>query len=491
MAGLELDPWQQWVLIGACAQRADTFINPFTKKIERMWAARDVGLVVARQNGKGSILEARELAGLFLPRFAEKTILHTAQDFATSGEHFRRIASLIENTPALNRKLKGVYETNGKERIELQDGSRLLFKTRTKKLGRGFSPQLVVLDESMFLDSESMMALRPTISAQLNPQLWFTGSAGLEDAFEFGAVRYRAMKALESGDLDPYLFFAEWSAEVCDDFCARDCDEHDRLGDEETWAKANPGYGIRISYETVDNELRGDPSGEAFKVERLSVGRWPVQGDPWSVISEEAWRARIDEGSEIEQDSIKVLGVDVSPGREHAAIGVCGTNGDFLHVEITSDEVQMDHRAGADWLVKRIKEIWSRAKPDAVVIDRRCPAGAFVDELESSGITVIVPSSSDVGDGCGTFTSGVQPRRGEIADIVHIDQQGLNEAVAGASKRVLGEKWGWDKRDSSRTSSVDITPLVAVTLAAWGYRKVLFEKPKAATPFFYAGLDDL
>ena len=94
----------------------------------------------------------------------------------------------------------------------MKDGSRLLFKTRTKKLGRGFSPQLVVLDESMFLEEEAMMALRPTLSAQPNPQLWFTGSAGLEDAFEFGRVRSRAINALSTGELDPYLFFAEWSA---------------------------------------------------------------------------------------------------------------------------------------------------------------------------------------------------------------------------------------------------------------------------------------
>src|SRR3954471_8205524 len=90
VAGLTLDPWQQWVLENACAQRADVFLNPFSKEYDRMWAARDVGLVVARQNGKGSILEARQLAGLFL--FGEKTIIHSAQDFATSGEHFRRVA---------------------------------------------------------------------------------------------------------------------------------------------------------------------------------------------------------------------------------------------------------------------------------------------------------------------------------------------------------------------------------------------------------------
>jgi hypothetical protein len=36
------------------------------EKATGSWAAFTVGLMVSRQNGKGSILEARELAGLFL-----------------------------------------------------------------------------------------------------------------------------------------------------------------------------------------------------------------------------------------------------------------------------------------------------------------------------------------------------------------------------------------------------------------------------------------
>jgi hypothetical protein len=53
--------------------------------------------------------------------------------------------------------------------------------------------------------------------------------------------------------------------------------------------------------------------------------------------------------------------------------------------------------------------------------------------------------------------------------------------VAGADKKPLGDKWKWNKQNSAS----DITPLVAATLASWGYRKVLFEKPKAATPWVF------
>jgi hypothetical protein len=66
-----LDPWQRFVLDRALGESKDG-----------KWSAFEVGLVVPRQNGKGSILEARELAGLFL--FDERLILHSAHEFETA-----------------------------------------------------------------------------------------------------------------------------------------------------------------------------------------------------------------------------------------------------------------------------------------------------------------------------------------------------------------------------------------------------------------------
>jgi hypothetical protein len=51
MAGLYLDPWQQFELAHSLGERADG-----------KWAAFEVGTVIPRQNGKDAMLEARELA---------------------------------------------------------------------------------------------------------------------------------------------------------------------------------------------------------------------------------------------------------------------------------------------------------------------------------------------------------------------------------------------------------------------------------------------
>src|SRR5688572_23547447 len=69
--GLLLDPWQENVLQAAMGERADG-----------QWATPRVGVAVPRQNGKGAIIEARELAGLLA--FGEQMIIHSAHDQKTA-----------------------------------------------------------------------------------------------------------------------------------------------------------------------------------------------------------------------------------------------------------------------------------------------------------------------------------------------------------------------------------------------------------------------
>ncbi|MFD8117084.1 terminase [Streptomyces microflavus] len=475
MAGLNLDPWQVWTMEQACALTDQTFYNDFTGQWQRKWAAFEVGLVVSRQNGKGSLLEARELAGLFL--FGERLIIHSAHQFDTSKEAFARILMLIEQTPDLEAEVKRISRSHGEEGIELKSGQRLRFRTRTKGGGRGFTGDCLILDEAMILDSGQVGALMPTLSARPNPQLWYTGSAGDKDSTQLGRVRSRAMK-----HSDHRLFYAEWSIDACTDFCLATCTDHDEPTAIESYARANPGLGIRISVEHVQSEQRSmDP--ETFGRERLGVGDWPVDGAQWAVIGEDTWTAREDENSIMLEGAgeILTLAVDTSPNRAFSTIGACGKNpDDMLHVEITGYDTY-DNRPGTQWVVPRVIELWNALKPDAVVIDKVSQAGAFIAELEEADVKVVSPNTYEYAQSCGEFYSGIVPRKGETPSIVHIGQVPLTNAVAGADKRDLADKWAWDKKNSSS----DISPLVAVTLAAWGYRKVLHERPAAATPWVH------
>lgn len=425
---------------------------------------------MSRQNGKGSIIEALELWALFIN---EEQIFHTAHIFKTALEGFRRIEGLIQNTPELKAEVKRLSRNHGEELIELYSGARLMFGTRTKGGTRGLTLDRVFCDEAMYLTDEHMSAILPTMSARPNPQTLYLGSAGTQESTYFGRVRARGLK----GD-DPRLLYAEWSIDGCTDFCPPTCDEHDQPDDPESYAKANPGLGIRISVEHIESERRS-MNAEEFARERLGVGDWPVDGDRWAVIGEDSWNAREDAGSEIVGRPF-VVAVDTTPDRSYTCISAAGGNEhEQTHVEMTGDGEEYDHRPGTKWVVPRLLQIWHAQKPDAVVIDKAGQAGSFITELEEAGVEIIAPMAREYAQACGEFYSGIVPRRGNDPYIVHLGQQPLTNAVAGADKRDLADTWAWSKR----LSSADISPLVSCTLAAWGYKKLVYEKPKVATPF--------
>jgi hypothetical protein len=85
-------------------------------------------------------------------------------------------------------------------------------------------------------------------------------------------------------------------------------------------------------------------------------------------------------------------------------------------------------------------------------------AASIVAELGRVGVTVDPVGASDHARACGTFVDLLAAGR-----IAHRSQAVLDVAVLGAARRPLGDAWLW----SRARSNVDISPLVAVTLAAW------------------------
>jgi hypothetical protein len=480
LAGLELDPWQSDVLSDACGKRNVPVWNPITDQFEYKWAAREVGLMISRQNGKGSILEARELAGLFL--FGERVIIHSAHQFDTSRKHFNRIIALIEGCPEFDDEIARISRSHGEECIETKSGQTLEFRTRTKSGGRGFTGDLLVLDEAMILDSEMIGALMPTLSARPNVQIWYTGSAGTKTSTQFGRIRSRALKCAHNGCpcMDPLLYYAEWSAELCNFLCGPGCQDHDDPAAETTWAKANAAYGIRIDAEACESERRTmDP--DMYAQERLGVGDWPVDGEAWLVIPKDYWNARIDHSSILTGKFC--LAIDTAPDRAMTCITAAGGNGrdGEVHVEVTgNDQTGFDYHQGINWAVERVKHIWDTQRPEFVVVDPSSPAGTLIPELEAYGIKVLTPMSREYAQACGDFAYGVAPRRGEKAFINHVDQQALTDAVAAADKRDLADLWAWSKSLSAK----DICPLGSATLAVWGYKMHIYTQ-KTADPWVF------
>lgn len=466
-AGLILDEWQQFCLYYGLAERADG-----------KYAASDIGICVSRQNGKGSILEAVELGDLFL--LDTELTIHSAHLFKTSKEAQLRLEQLIEGDPDLDRYFSShqgkTWHSTGQEGLELvRDGKkrRLFFTTRTKGGGRGLTGDRVIIDEAMYYYPEQDAALRPTLSARPNPQVWLTGSAGTQESVMFGKMRRNALKGAS-----PRLFWAEWSIDGHSDLCHPQCTDHDPDEGLESLAKANPGLGKRITVEFIETSERPMMDRAMFRIERLGVGDWPVDDEGWLLISEPHWTARKDENAAPQVPL--VFGIDTSPNKDFSAITVAGQVGDGNRlVEITQfSEMLSDHRPGVDWVVPRVKELYKRWKAP-FVINKAHQAGLYVTELEKAGVKLMFPTMREYQQACGDFYANVVPKPGMTPTLVHRGQGGLNAAVAGAVKKDVGDVWMWDRRNTI----ADITPLVSGTLAWWGLSERLAKpppKPKAA-----------
>src|SRR5690349_13900638 len=383
--GLYLDDWQQYSLKHMLARDA-----------KDLWTAFEVKLTVSRQNGKGSIYEARELFGLFCVK-SDRLLIHTAHEHKTASEHFQRVWGIVERNPDLMKQVARHSTAYGREFIETKPkltiiiGSggkhiredsrkRLIFIARSAGSGRGFTGDFIAYDEDMILDAGKIGASLPSLSARPNPQVVYAGSAGMKTSTQAAKVRRRGL----AGTSDSLLYL-EWSADICDEYCDFDCDKHDDPDDEKTVARANPGYGIRITPRFIAKERDAFEGNEIeWYRERLGVGEWPADSEGWAVIPEKWFKVTKDKRPEPERVQRPVFAVDIALDRSSAAIAVAGYRGSDGRTGIQI----IEHKSGTGWLLARIKDIHAKWKPVKWIIDKRAAAGSLITEMEKAGIPV-------------------------------------------------------------------------------------------------------
>lgn len=426
--GLSLDPWQRDVVLDAMSH------DPHTDA----WHLPRVAVSVPRQNGKGAIIEAIELAFLLGAFPGAELLIHSAHEYKTAQNAFQRIQSYFQTVPVLMRLVDEgrvkIGVSTAREFITV-DGRTLKFLARSKGSGRGFSADLLVLDEAQELSEDVFAAILPTVSARPNPQIWLFGTPPSEAMN--GEVFKRFRDTAFTGN-DTRLAYFEWSAAEEDDF-----------SDPAVWAKANPAQGVRISESAIRDEFN-IMDEETFCRERL--GMWSAAASK-AVFRFGVWEAL---ASETDPTGRVAFAVDVSPDRSRASIGVAGwlDDGERFSVQV------VDNRNGTGWVVQRLVELTSRHPAVSVVVDAGGPAASLIPALQKARIRRLnLVQARDVAKATGAFYDAVVQQT-----LAHPDQPVLNEAVAVARKRPLGDAWAWHRKDPV----YDITPLVAVTLAAYG-----------------------
>lgn len=451
--GINLIPWQRWLLIHALEIIGD--------EDDWRFRFRNVQVLVGRQNGKTTI--GAVLALFFLYCMRTGLVIGTAQDLEQAEDTWSMCVEMAQSNADLAEQVAHVWYTNGSKRLQLTGGRDYRVRASTRKAGRGKSADLVLLDELREHQSwDAWSALSKTGIAKKNALLWCMSNAGDGTSVVLRHFRIRAHALLGDPDgiasladsepldedalEDTALGIFEWSA-------APGADKHDT----EAWAQANPSLGYTIEERTIRAACADDPD-DVFKTECLCQWVTAAISPPFPVGS---WEDGIDPQSYIAPDSPLWWGVDISEDRSRAAIAVCGMRPDReWHVEL------VEYRSGVawlqDWLAQRAPKY---VKMRVALQSKGAPVSAFADILDAvDGVEIVPCQGPDVAGWCGRLWDSVAACSGEqdAARLYHLPQPALDLAANIASTRPLGDgAWAWDRSKSLE----DISPLVAATMA--------------------------
>lgn len=448
VTGLYLDEWQAEVVRTSLTFKGS---DPEASK----FAARQMCLLVPRQQGKNVCLEARELAGLFL--LNEKTILHTAHEFRTAQASFKRLRERIEAAPVLEPEKIRFRNSGAETSILTPGGSYAVFTPRTAGAGRGLSVDLLIIDEAYALTADQASALRPTQNAVSRPQLWLTSSTGFPDSSELLAMREQGLSKVES------LGFFEWKA---DDGCDP--------GDREQWHQALPGLqsGRQDIDEIVIAYEHAKATGDYTDFNREYLGLWATN-DIGALISPTLWGSlKYEDGYKPPLPDKFAFAIDVDPQSNGASIFAVGQdeNGFFFPWRAAHDD-------GVLWVAEWLK-IQQEQRPGhyVTVFDGQAPVGQLKSQFDDLGVEYVELGAAQCIQACSKFETFVRDGR-----IKHGDDPLLTDAVNNGVKRLIGAKgaWLW----SPKIQGAEIRPLVAATYALFGLTAV--EPPEKRSGDFW------
>jgi phage terminase large subunit-like protein len=400
-----------------------------------------VVLHVPRRAGKSAICLA-QLARRVLGQDRSQS-WYTAQSGGDAGRTFRREWLPILRSSGLARHLKTSLRAGG-ESFELvaRSSSATCFPPIESAL-HGTNVDLAIVDEAWSFGGDEgrgiEMAVFPAQLTRPGAQTWIVSAGGTLASVWFDGWLERAETALESGKQGIALF--EWGA----DNTAPDYDPARPA----TWWTAHPALGDTITEAAIAAEY-GREDLAAFERSILNV--WPRPRQLGTAIELDAWASLAD----LDTPSTPVaLAFDVSSDRANAALVEAGrTPAGLTCVAVLA------YRRGAAWLEEDIRA-WRRAHPFGVIVADSLAAGTVADRLELAGVDVLRTGAAQMGRACADLVDQVAGRT-----IAHRAQAVLDDTLASAGRRILGDGWAW----SRRTSDTDISPLVAATLAAWAAR---------------------
>lgn len=462
--GLELMPWQKWLLLHAL----ELHPHEVDESGAPTFRFRKVILLVGRQNGKSTVMQALTLWRMFVDRCS--LTIGTAQDLEIAEALWGEAVEIVEETETLRAQVGKTERQPGRKMFKLKTGETYKVKAATRRGGRGLSGELVLLDELREHQTwDAWGAVTKTTNAKARAQIYGISNAGDTTSVVLSYLRKKAHASLgdpdglnrdapsteptedeieELGMDDSGMAIFEWSAPPG---CAID--------DREGWAWANPSLGWRMRESTLASDCATDPEW-VFRTEVLC--QWS-EGTLQGPFPPGAWEA----GQVLDAESAPqivgdvVAGLGMSADRAQTVIAFAGRDEDGrAQVEIVA------RRGGTDWV-----EGWLSERRGIVTgiggQGRGAPESALIESLGLAGLPVQPIAGSDLSGATGAFYDAVRHNT-----VTHLAHPALDAAAQTAVPKVLeGGAILWDRK----RSPIDISALQAATCALW-----LLERPVEA-----------
>ena len=420
--GMPLMPWQKTVMTDALK------IDPDTGMFKR----KTVGVLVARQNGKTHLAAMRIIWGLIK---GEK-ILALSSNRAKALDTFQFVSEIIMTSDFLRPMLKGKPRlANGQEVINFLSGGQYRIAAATRDSTRGFSADLLYVDELREITPDAWTAARPVTRAKPNAQTWTTSNAG--DAFSTVLLDLRN-RALEHPS-ETFGWY-EWSAP-----------ERCKIWDRKAWLYANPAVGHTITMEVLEESVATNTI-EATRSEMLCQFIDSIQSPwPYGVIE-----ATSKSDLELPMGKPTVLAFDVSPSKRQGTLIGAQLMDDGITIgvgimQMWSSDVGIDDLK----MASDIHEWAQKYRPQVILFDKYATQ-SIADRLMTQGWMVHDVSGQHFYQACGELLDAFVNNRivhsGQPELIAHFNNCGMKE-----------NDGGW--RIIRRKSAGDVTGAIAVAMA--------------------------
>ncbi len=422
--------------------------------VKKLWY-REARITVPRQSAKTTGTLARhchrcvkaEEHGWIRPGEATATAF-TMQHQADAAKKMREVWHPILDPELPVNEFAPLYvarlmKSNGAEAVKFHNRSRINVFPPNITGAHGDTLDAVDVDEAFaFPDDRAEQGARPAMITRPSPQIVIQSTQGTMESTYFNDKCETGRELVEAalGGKESHIYYLEYS-----------CGPDDDIDNPEHWPRWMPALGYTIQLDAVDIEhdaMKADAFLRAYGNRRTGHTNQIIPADAWA----NCYRPRSF------REGAAWMAVDASPG-----LGGAGRSASIVVASYRDKRVRVEvirHGDGIMWVPEALGVVTRQHQVRALYIDPTGPIAGIMSDIKKQAMAKIITiEARDMANACGRFHQAALD-----GTVEHGNQAMLNGAVEGADKRSLEDAWAWKRR----TSTSDISPLVAATLAHWG-----------------------